>query len=458
MKIPFPTKQNFTDAGLLPDKNLSDISRHMKLEGLLTIETGVLRNCEIDYTQIERGSKWILLPENITEIAEDTFKKYNEGVLAARIGHMLCTPTPFLNELEKQLRQRKLVKHPFPVGVQTMEEKRDHLMKQDLDTRILELHLPASIEKVSALAFPVYLNAIKVDAKNPFLISVDGVLFSKDQTVLIRYPGTSEEMRYAVPEGVQTILPGAFDHCVLEQLTLPSSLRQLCSRSVSNAQIDTIKIKNGLKKISSETFVGSTIKNWFLPSTLAQIEDCAFKRIAGIKTMECDSGEINMGSKIFGNSSIDNLSWWSWKQIPKATFINCAIKEIVIPEGVEKIHAYAFAGCYRAERIVIPNSVQEIEPNAFDEGESYDSPVTLPPHLYQYVFRFPAGSPINRQCKIDLWEQRNCRRFIESKDILTAQRALLEKRLGKLTVLQVHMRKRLTRQIIWLDEQLASDT
>ena len=43
-----------------------------------------------------------------------------------------------------------------------------------------KMHLPASLESVSAAAFPKFLEAIEVDAGNAQYASVDGVLFSKD--------------------------------------------------------------------------------------------------------------------------------------------------------------------------------------------------------------------------------------------------------------------------------------
>jgi hypothetical protein len=53
---------------------------------------------------------------------------------------------------------------------------------------------------------------ITVDALNPAYSSLDGVLFNKDQTQLIRYP-PAKSGNYWVPNSVTYIAPDAFDSC-----------------------------------------------------------------------------------------------------------------------------------------------------------------------------------------------------------------------------------------------------
>ncbi len=56
------------------------------------------------------------------------------------------------------------------------------------------------------------------------------------------------------------------------------------------------------------------------------------------------------------------------KAIADNAFINVnSVKEIILPEGIEKIGASAFKGCTGVENFVIPSSVTEIGNNAFSE-------------------------------------------------------------------------------------------
>ena len=60
------------------------------------------------------------------------------------------------------------------------------------------------------------LEAIIVDPKNKNLKSVDGMLFSKDGTNLLKYPAKKAGKEYSIPDNVEFICYGAFGHCELE--------------------------------------------------------------------------------------------------------------------------------------------------------------------------------------------------------------------------------------------------
>ena len=68
------------------------------------------------------------------------------------------------------------------------------------------------------------LEAIEVDRANPWLCSVDGVLFSKDMTWIISYPAASKRSTYTIPASVRKIAPYAFNDCDnLKTLYVPAS-------------------------------------------------------------------------------------------------------------------------------------------------------------------------------------------------------------------------------------------
>ncbi len=86
--------------------------------------------------------------------------------------------------------------------------------------------IPASVTSILDSAFTrcSLLTAISVDAANANYSSVDGVLFSKDEITLIKYPG-GKNGDYAVPLGVTSIANAAFSNCAsLTNVTIPSSV------------------------------------------------------------------------------------------------------------------------------------------------------------------------------------------------------------------------------------------
>ena len=172
-------------------------------------------------------------------------------------------------------------------------------------------------------AFPRFLEAIEVDEGNAQYASVDGVLFSKDLKKLIRYPGYAGD-QYSIPEGTECIAQEAFSGCYLKQLTLPASIKT--------------------------------------------IERNAFRGMSGLEEMDCQSEDIALGTGLFSESKLDQIDWWPWDSITKAAFMNSSIEHIRIPEGVEAIEDYAFAGCRYVREITVSEGVKSIERNSFRLG------------------------------------------------------------------------------------------
>ena len=74
------------------------------------------------------------------------------------------------------------------------------------------------------------LESIEVDEENPSFKSVDDVLFSKDGTRLYCYPAGAQRESYTIPDGVEWIGTGVFEHNqYISTLTIPNSLKQICN-------------------------------------------------------------------------------------------------------------------------------------------------------------------------------------------------------------------------------------
>ena len=70
------------------------------------------------------------------------------------------------------------------------------------------------------------LSNISVADENANYSSADGVLFNKDQTVLIQYPMGNSRTAYAIPNGVATIMESSFVECAkLRSVTIPKSVK-----------------------------------------------------------------------------------------------------------------------------------------------------------------------------------------------------------------------------------------
>ena len=71
------------------------------------------------------------------------------------------------------------------------------------------------------------LETFGVSEDNTVFKSVDGVLFTKDGTVLLQYPNGKKDKQYDIPEGTESI-GAALKGCIyLEQINIPASLKQV---------------------------------------------------------------------------------------------------------------------------------------------------------------------------------------------------------------------------------------
>ena len=90
-----------------------------------------------------------------------------------------------------------------------------------------KINLPASIEYISSsdpFMYCTKLKEITVDAANEYYTVSDGVLFSKDMTLLVCYPQMLGGSSYTIPEGVTELGSAALYNTGLEEITFPSTL------------------------------------------------------------------------------------------------------------------------------------------------------------------------------------------------------------------------------------------
>ena len=94
---------------------------------------------------------------------------------------------------------------------------------------LTNITIPAGVGSIGARAFDscASLSAINVNAGNLSYSSVDGVLFDKNQAMLLQYPIARLGSFYTIPNGVTNIGMGAFAGSTLTGITIPGSVISL---------------------------------------------------------------------------------------------------------------------------------------------------------------------------------------------------------------------------------------
>ena len=202
------------------------------------------------------------------------------------------------------------------------------------------------------------LSRIEVSPDNIRFCSVDGILFSKDQTVLVQYPGGSTAAYYTVPEGVIELADGTFENAYsLQHVTLP----------------DTIS------KLGVEVFAQSGLTEIALPEGIAEIPDLAFSWCDSLAKVTLPDTVTRIGNEAFSGCAFSAFT------VPDAVteiafdaFSGCENMETIqMPKEMTSIGSYAFRGCTRLKSIEIPYGISTIWDDTFSECSALSS-VSIP--------------------------------------------------------------------------------
>ncbi len=208
-------------------------------------------------------------------------------------------------------------------------------------TGLKEINIPANVSSCGTQPFKSVdnLESINVSEDNKDLTSLDGVLFNKDLTKLLRYPSGKKGTTYVVPEGVTEIGQSAFLASIrLTSVTLPSTLT-----TISNYSFDTCYRLTGITIPAGVTSVGFGV----------------FSGCDALTAITVDSANTAYTAEdgVLYTKDMDTLVAYPVGKTDAA---------FVIPKGVETINNRAFKGNDVLRDVTIPYSVTTISQYAFE--------------------------------------------------------------------------------------------
>lgn len=286
------------------------------------------------------------------------------------------------------------------------------------------------------------LNSIEVSAENKHFSSIEGILFDKDFTTLLKFPAGKSNSTYTIPSSVEQIGIGAFYGCKsLREIVIPSNVKFI-DREVFGCctSLESIVIPEGVTEIGCRDFENcNSLKTVFIPESVDYIHwhafiDCtSLERIEispynekytfkyGVLLKKDESEVITYTKKLFIPSDIENIKYFNgcfystnlvdievsldnkiYKSIDGILYkkrdccgsydlVLCPRGKrgsIVITDGVVRIENEAFKDCKYLEKIEIPSTLEYIGNNAFSGCTSLND-IVIPEgvtHIYEGAF------------------------------------------------------------------------
>lgn len=270
------------------------------------------------------------------------------------------------------------------------------------------LNIPASITDIKPNAFKLSgFNKIEVDKNNSNYTSINGVLFSKDKTVLFAYPkensatsyiipdgvkiiestafmGTSNLNSIVIPNGVTTIKENAFYLCSnLKNVSIPTSVKSIgeyafdfsactkenygyyignCLIGADNEINGNFTIKDGTRLVADSALREiDNLGNISIPASVEIIGDCAFLNFSSesLKNITVANENKYFSSEngvLFNKNKTELLCYPCGKN--ETTYM--------VPNTVTKLAKVSFSGC-KLNKLNLPNNLKYIDESAFTE-------------------------------------------------------------------------------------------
>jgi len=225
---------------------------------------------------------------------------------------------------------------------------------------LISVMIPDSVTSIgrNPFAYCDAMSQINVSPNNSAYESIDGVLFDKQQKMLVSYPSTKEDV-YTIPEGVLLIGDDAFSGCRdLISVIIPDSVTGIGDRAFEGCfSLASVTIPDSVTSIGDYVFEGCyDLANVTIPSSVTSIgsnpfRGCPLESIS----LSPDNPAYREFDGVLFNDKLETL----------IAYPGAREGAYVIPEGVLRIGNDAFADCVGLISITIPDSVTSIGEWAF---------------------------------------------------------------------------------------------
>ncbi len=151
------------------------------------------------------------------------------------------------------------------------------------------VEIPANVESIGDRAFSACdnLKEFIVAEENTEFTAVDGVLYTKDKTELLRYPNGKTDVVFEIPDGVKIIGDSAFSNSSLKRVVIPNTVTSIYGSVFAyNNNIDNVVIPESVTYMNGAVFSDCmSLTNITIPKTLKRIYAYTFTGCYSLETV-----------------------------------------------------------------------------------------------------------------------------------------------------------------------------
>ena len=210
--------------------------------------------------------------------------------------------------------------------------------------------IPANVSAISNSAFDdVKVTSFQVNRNNPYFRSINGALYNKSGTLLIRVP-SEKKGSFQVPNSVKTIENSAFFQCKrITSITMGNQVKTIRSHAFNRCErLEKITLSDQIKTIPFYCFYNCySLENVHFPKNLETVSEGAFSNNDALKSVA-----LSNRLEVIENSAFSNCRSLTRVSLPKANYI---------------LHSYAFYGCTSLTSVSLGGMLSEIPSHAFSD-------------------------------------------------------------------------------------------
>ena len=236
-----------------------------------------------------------------------------------------------------------------------------------MDARTVTLTLPKTVTTIAGNAFfsAYYLTTFEVDEDNTAFCADNGILYSKDMSILVSFPSNKDASSYKLPASVTAL--GDYAFC--------------------GVWLTAFQIPENLTRIGSAAFMGTQIKTMVVPASVAEFGSSVFQNCRKLESVE-----FNNEMTVFPDHTLTYCNMLKTIKLPETiqvigdyafdgTFTYGMIQEFTCPEGVQTIGIGAFNGNHGLRKITFGSRLESIGLYAFSNCTQLKEIVSLNPSV-----------------------------------------------------------------------------